>query len=497
MDGTTVELVLAQLGAHADRPATTVDDDGPRVTLSHRDLLDRVHREARRLDGLGVRRGDVVAIMTGNDPAGIVLRWAAGVVGATFVAVPDGHAAPALAELLATFRVSLLATTGARLGPAREAAERAGGVAVVDVERDVPDDATPVPVRIRPGDLASISLTGGTTGVPKGVPRRADLPGRLTPSALAGWHDVVQLVCTPVAHIAGTVALTVLMAGGHVVLQPGFDAGRALAAIPRYRVTTIQLLPRLLHALLDHPGLPGTDTSSLHTVRIGSAPASATRIGDALDRLGPVVGQTYGSIEATNICSISAAELADPALRGTVGRPVPGVEVSIRDDDGAELPVGATGEVWVRSDAVMPGYVNAPRETAAVLRDGRLRTGDLGHLDDAGYLTLVGRGKDVIFAEDANIHPAEVEGCLLAHPDVAGACVFAVTDADGSESAGAAVVARPDRSPTAAELIGWVAGNRGPAVAPSDVYLVADLPATPSGKTDRDAVRRAVTGARR
>ncbi|MBW0104534.1 class I adenylate-forming enzyme family protein [Pseudonocardia sp. KRD291] len=492
---TMIELTLARLEEHGDRVAITVDDADTPAEWTYRDVLDRVRIEARRLDGCGVRRGDVVAIMAGTTPIGLVLRWAVNVVGAAFTSFADGYSAAAVAELLTTCRARFLVTDHDRRALAADAAARAGSTTVVDIDDAYTSaDPTPLPVRLRPEDLASISLTGGSTGVPKGVPRRAAVPDYSSPAALAGWRDTVQLVCTPIAHIAGTIALVVLAAGGRVVLQRGFDAGRVLAVVPREKITTIQLMPRLLHQLLDHPDLDRTDTTSLRRLRIGSAPASAERIGEALDRFGPVLGQTYGSIEATTITTIGADELARPELRGTVGRPVPGVTVSIRDDGGAELPAGATGEIWVRGSAVMPGYVGDPQQSAAVLHEGWFRTGDLGHLDDAGYLTLAGRTKDVIFAEPARIYPGDVENALLAHPAVAAAGVFAVADPDGTESAAAAVVPRPGHSPSPDALLAWVAERRGPARAPAEIHLVDDLPTTPSGKIDRAALRRELTG---
>jgi fatty-acyl-CoA synthase len=492
---TTIELTLARFTGYGDRAAITVDDPGAPSEWTFRDLLDRVHREARRLDGLGVRRGDVVAIMVGSTPEGLVLRWAANVVGAAWVSFADGFSATTIAALLRTCSARFLVTAGAdRVTTAGQAADEDGTTTVVDAGTGPPEDATPLPSRLRPDDLASISLTGGSTGVPKGVPRYAAVPAYSSPAALAGWRDTVLLACTPIAHIAGTLSLVTLAAGGRVVLQADFDAGRALAAIPRERVTTVQLMPRNLHAMLDHPDLAATDTSSLRRLRIGSAPASADRLGEALERFGPIVGQTYGSIEATTICSVEPDELARPELRGTVGKPVRGVTVSVRDDDGSPVPTGATGEVWVHSGAVMPGYIGAPEETAAVLRDGWFRTGDLGSLDEEGYLTLVGRAKEVIFAERARIYPSEVENCLVAHPDVTAAGVFARADADGVETAAAAVVPRAGRAPAADELIGWVAGRRGPTVAPTEVHIVENLPLTPSGKVDRAALARQASG---
>lgn len=490
-----VEMTLASFEEFGDRRAVTVDLDGTSVHWTYRDLLDRTRREARRLESHGVRRGDVVALLTGDDPMAFVLRWAANVLGAAVTVLPDGHAAGAVTELLRVCGARFLVTDADRYELGVAAIPRTSVETVIDLDASPPpEDSSPVYVHAQPEDLSSISLTGGTTGNPKGVARSAAVPPYFSPAVLAGWRDVVQLLCTPVAHIGGTVALIVLGAGGRVVVHRGFDPQHVIATIPREQVTLMQLMPHLLYRILDAHELATADTSSLRTIRIGSAPASAARIGEAIARLGPIIGQTYGSIEATNITTIGPEELADPELRGTVGRPAPGVELSIRDDSGADLPVGQVGEVWVKSKAVMSGYVNDPQQTAEVLRDGWLRTGDLGKLDNAGYLTLAGRKKEMIIAEDANIYPAEIENVLLAHAAVAEAAVFGATDRDGAESAVAAIVPRPGQRPEPDELKRWVSQHRGPHFVPTTMVVVEKLPLTPVGKIDRATLRTQLAG---
>lgn len=143
----------------------------------------------------------------------------------------------------------------------------------------------------------------------------------------------------------------------------------------------------------------------------------------------------------------------------------------------------------------MPGYINAPQDTAAVLRDGWLRTGDLGEVDQAGYLTLVGRSKDLIYAERARIYPPDLEEVLGEHPDVASAAVFGISDGDGVESAAAAVVPRPGRAPRDEDLIAWVSARRGARLAPTAVHVVDDLPILASGKVDRHTLRQRYSAA--
>lgn len=488
-----IHQLLAALETYGAQVAITVDDGAGVTDWTYQDLLERTRREARRLEALGVERGTIVAVMTGDHPVTFALRWAINALGATANVLVDGFAAAALAEVLDVTRPQLLLTDGARHDLGVSAADRAGRVSVEDIDATPPPaDASPIEVRAERGALAAVQLTSGTTGTPKAVPRRMAPPAPAT--ALKPWRDSVQLLCTPVAHVGGAVAILVLRAGGRVVLQPGFEPGRVLAAIQRERVTVLMpLFPRHLVGLLDHPDLPRTDTSSLRSLRLGGAAASPARIGEAIERFGPIVSEVYGTIEATNIASITAEELTRAELRGTVGRPEAGVELSLRDEDGDEVPIGEIGEVWVRSPAIMPGYLNAPQDTAAVLQQGWLRTGDLGRLDAQGYLSLAGRVKDLIYAERARIYPPEVENTLAEHPDVASVAVFGITDSDGVESAAAAVVPRNGRAPGSDELIAWVAEGRGPRLAPSAVYLVDELPTVASGKIDRSALRQQYT----
>lgn len=491
---TVIDQTLTALATFGEQVALTLDQPGGLVHWTHRDLLDRTRREAHRLEALGVGRGSVVSVLTGDRPLTFVLRWAINALGGAVNVIPDGYAATALRELLIAAAPNVLLTDSTRRDLAAEAAATAGPLRVVDVEAtDPPDDTSALTVAAEPGDLAAVQLTSGSTGSPKAVPRRMAPP---TPSSvLADWRDTVQLLCTPVAHVGGAVAMLALRAGGRVVIQPGFDPQRALAAIARERVTTIMpLFPRHLVQLLDHPDLATTDTSSLQSLRLGGSPASPVRIGEAIARFGPIVSQVYGTIEATNITSITAGELAEhPELRSTVGRPEPGVELSLRDTSGTEVEQGSIGEVWVKSPAIMPGYINAPQDTAAVLQDGWLRTGDLGRLDRAGYLTLMGRSKDLIYAERARIYPPDLEEVLTEHVDVAAAAVFGISNSDGVESAAAAVVPRPGRVPRHEDLITWVAERRGARLTPAVIHVVDDLPTLASGKVDRHALRERYT----
>jgi fatty-acyl-CoA synthase len=180
-----------------------------------------------------------------------------------------------------------------------------------------------------------------------------------------------------------------LVAGGVLVLHERFDAGEVLAAIENQRVTFLWLLPSLLHQLLDHPAPESTDTSSLRLLALGGWASTPHRVVQAIERFGPILGQGYGANEIGPVTWLTPEEHQRPELLTTVGRPVPGVEVSIRDCRGERVDTGVVGEIWARGPDLMTGYYQQPEETAKVLRDGWFRSGDLGFLGVEGYLSLV------------------------------------------------------------------------------------------------------------
>jgi fatty-acyl-CoA synthase len=487
-DQTAIERTLDLFASQGDKVAMA--HDGHDWTFA--DLLASVRGGVGHLADLGVTRGSVVAVLTGDRPETFTTRWAGNALGAAVLVVPDGLSASSLSRILTSCNAGFLIADDRRRSLADELAGgnehqgvRVAGLGPLDHAH------TPIPVTARPSDVAAIRLTGGSTGVPKAIPRLAEVPPYLSAPALAAWADTVQLLCTPVAHLAGTLAEVVLAAGGRVVVQEGFDVGAVLTGLAQHAVTWIWLQPRHLHRLLDEPALEQTDLPALRSISLGSAPSSPHRLAVAVARFGPIITSGYGTQEANQVTWLSAEEHTYPELRSTVGRAVPGVELSIRGEDGSQLPAGSVGEIWVRGPSLVSGYLNAPQETvAAFTPEGWFRTGDLGCLDDAGYLTVAGRAKDVILAEHDRVYPTEVEEVLLGHPKVAAAAVFGLTDPDGVETVAAAVVPRlGSPSPAAEDLRSWVAERGRVAMAPSTLRLVDQLPTTSSAKVDRDALQ--------
>ncbi|SOE09403.1 fatty-acyl-CoA synthase [Streptomyces sp. 2323.1] len=496
---TYVEENLDVLSADPTREALV--HQGRRVTAGEFRAL--VHRLARALRARGVDRGATVTLLSGNLPETLAARYAANLLGARVNFLYNKLSAESQAAIVRDVETRAL-IVDPRL--AERAAELTGLAPVPDVlvlgpakvgadllELAAGESDEPFASRARPDDVCTIRHTGGTTGHPKGI---------CTTFTQARWfHGVVpqqsefpprQLVCTTLAHAAGVMADRTLHAGGTVVLLDDFDPATALAAIERERITDLFLLPPLLYQLMDHPDAQHTDTSSLRLLTYGGCQASPARIADAVRAFGPVLVQGYGQNEAGGI-SVLTQDDHDPErpdrLR-TAGKVLPGVEVAIRDESGRDLPAGEHGEVCVRSDMIMQGYWKQPELTAEVLRDGWLHTGDIGFLDDEGYLTIVDRLKDMIVVVGGHVYTTELEDVLNSHPQVLQSAVFGVRDADRMERVHAAVVRAPGSSVDAAQLCAMVRTERGAMYEPARVTFVDALPLTDAGKPDKKELRR-------
>ncbi|MFJ6717795.1 class I adenylate-forming enzyme family protein [Streptomyces sp. NPDC091259] len=476
---------------YADRPAIGA---GP-VLLSYGDVLALTYRLAGALEELGVRRGTGVACVTAGNPYEVLpVRLALHVLGARLTQVSVGPATHGLDFLLRDCEPVLVVHDT----PVPDTGAPRIALAAL-LERAAAREARPLPVRAREEDLARVTYTGGTTGRPKGV---ASTFAALAARDAARSADTVYLSVTSLAQRSGGRCLEQLRAGGRSEILGGpFDPGRFAAACRQLGPVSTYLTTSMVYRLLDDPvtaaGVPG-----LTRVSYGDSPIAPERLRQALTRWGPEVRwrQGYGMNEAGVICRLSeadhdAARAARPESAASVGRPAPGVRVEVRDADGtAALPPGATGEVWVRSRTVMAGYWKRPGLTARVLRDGWLRTGDLGHLDADGYLYLVDRVKDVVMVDGENIYCGPVEAALTRHPAVAEAAVVGRPDAVTGERVCAFLVPAAGHVPSdeaAAGACATVAAELAPDHRPTTVFWVAALPLTDRGKPDKRRLRAA------
>jgi len=460
-------------------------DYGDRIALSHRgrdiryrELRDDVYRTANGLRQHGLTRGDGLVLIAANRPEAFTIRLAAFVLGLRFT--------PLVPRLVDPRYVA--ADSEAAMVIAESPVEM--GVPVLTLDEVAGTDATPMPVAAREEDVARVLYTGGTTGLPKGVPSTYAALGASTRAwgAAAGMPEGMRyLLVTPFAHGSGDAALNMLRFGATVEILDGFDVTEFVAAVERAPMAITYLYPSWLYRLLDHPS---GNLDALKFLTYGSAPAAPARIRQALDRFGPILMQTYATTEAPAIAMLDAAgHAARPELLASVGKPLPGVDVELRASDGAAVPTGEVGEVCVRGGSVMSGYWRRPDLTATVLRDGWLHTGDLGRFDADGYLFLVGRLKDMIIVDGYNHYAGPIEDMLTDHPAVREAAVVGAPDDRTGEAIHAFVVAD---GTSAEELRNWAA-QRLP-VPPATITFVGALPLTPLGKPDKNELRaRAAT----
>ncbi|MFJ9824823.1 AMP-binding protein [Streptomyces sp. NPDC101160] len=492
-----VESVLAVLAREPARPALVAAEG--RTVLAG-ELHDGILRAAAELAARRIGRGSTVTFLTGNQPEALLARYAVNLLGARAVFLNAGTAPDVQARITADVGTALLLVAPAARAAAEALLARVPVPAVLSLgPSTVGEDLlaraarrTPRPVRgaVRAEDDWCVRFTGGTTGIPKGI-RMAHGPYA---RVLAGYAARIPagsppraLACTPLAHMAGILADITLLAGGSVVLTAGFDAGAVLAVLARERVTDIWLLPPLLYELLDHPDLPATDVSALRRVFYGGTAASARRLREAARVLGPVLHGWYGQTEAGNIAEVLPHEhgRTGPGGRPTAGRPVPGVDVEIRGADGEALAAGEVGEIHVCTPMMMSGYWRRPELTAEVLRDGWIRTGDLGCLDADGFLYVVDRVGDTVIVLGGHVHPAEVEELLLGHPAVERCAVFGVRRADGTEELHAALVPTPGHHVERDVIRAYVTEHKGAMYAPHVVHTVDRIPLTEAGKPDK------------
>jgi long-chain acyl-CoA synthetase len=352
-------------------------------------------------------------------------------------------------------------------------------------------------VDVDPASPGALLYTGGTTGRSKGVVLSHDALSAsawgavtTTVNGTDSGADEVLLLPLPLSHVYG---LMINVAGMHTptgrrsVLMRWFDAAGFLELVQRHRVTSTSVVPSMIQLLLQQP-LEDYDLGSLRRVGSGAAPLPREVAEEFVRRVpGAQVGEGYGCTETAGL--ISASPL-DRYRSGSVGMPAAGMTVRIERPDGTEAATGEDGEITVRGAGVMTGYWNAPEETARALRGGWLHTGDVGHLDEDGYLYVVDRIKDLVIRGGFNVYPRDVEEAMLAHPDVVAAAVVGRPDPTLGEEVVAYVQLRPGADAGPADLVAHGKALLSAAKYPREVHVLDAVPLTSVGKLDRKALRQ-------
>lgn len=473
-----------------DRRAA-LDPDGPALadpagSQTNTEMLHGVLGAARRLRSLGIGPGDVVALKLINRTEFVLLLFAAWRLGAAVTPVnpslTDGEVARQVDD------------SGARLLVVEDGdATTTGGVTVLAVGdlHNVDTDQDTVP-QVDPAALALLIYTSGTTGVPKGVMldhANLDAMAAMGCEALEVGPADRCLLILPLFHVNGIVVsvLMPLLAGASVVIAERFNPNSFFETIERERPTYFSAVPTIYSMLAALPDEVEPDTSSVRFAVCGAAPASAELLTRFENRYGFPLVEGYGLSEGT--CASTINPVSGPRKPGTVGRPFPRQELRIVDASGTEVPQGEDGEVIVRGPNVMRGYLGRPDDTAAVLIDGWLHTGDIGHLDGDGYLTLVGRSKEMIIRGGENIYPKEIEDVLAADPSVLEAAVIGVPDETWGEVVMAFVQARPGSTIDPQQLKARCASSLSRYKRPEAIHIVDALPKNAVGKLDKRTLR--------
>ena len=481
-------------------------------------LVDRVARLAGAFARLGVSGGDRIALLAHNSDRCVEGLLAAWWLGATACPLNTRWSAAEIAYALNDCGTRLLVVDDAfvpmlaelkaavpALGPVVHAGERPASAGLLEWEDLIAGGEPLEDARPAVDTLATILYTGGTTGKPKGVmlshanfwvssvARMAEVP-----NAAEG----VTLLVAPLFHVAGLGRLvSQVVTASTSVLLPAFRAETVLATLQNERVSDVVLVPSMLQMMLDHPSFPDTDLRRLERIIHGASPISPGLLERAMKAL-PNCGfqSAYGMTEAAaTVCSNGPYRWReDAALQAhelAAGRACYGNEVRIVDAEGRELPRNEVGEVAVRGSNVMAGYWNKPDETRAAVRNGWLHTGDGGFMDEAGYVHIVDRVKDMIISGGENVYSAEVEGVLSRHPAVAACAVIGIPSATWGEAVHAIVVLRPGAAALEEEALRAhcrlsLAGYK----CPKTIELRDALPLSSAGKVLKTVLREPFWG---
>jgi fatty-acyl-CoA synthase len=521
--------------------------------LTNRQLLANVDALARGLAGLGIRKGDRVVALLPPGPEFVYLFFAAAALGAVVVPLnPElrerglrdvlGDAEPialaaehppddatlrqfaGLRHVITTGRQQRGISLAGLMAPGQAASPPGQAAPPPGQATPPPGQAVPPPPAVSSDDLLALMYTSGTTGRPKATmhthggliaPIVASVKVRelwLRPSSLrtvvevtkavaryrgrllrsigrpqtflaaAGWHTITGL----------HVMLQGLLMGDRLVAMPQFQPKEMLRIVEQERVTILVGVPTAYQALLGLPDFSQYDTSSLLVCGCGGAPCPLSLAREIQRSFHCAFYNGFGMTEAAGGIAVSGLADSDQQQIETVGRPMPGVDIRIVDEQRHDVPSGEVGELAVRGEGVMLGYYQAPEATAKVKdREGWLYTGDLARIDRKGYVRIVGRSKDVIIRGGQNIYPAEIESYLASHPKIGEAAVVGVPSAVGGESVWAFVRLKHNVQMTVREVLDFCRGTLETYKIPSQVRFVPELPKAEMGKYQKYKLRAA------
>jgi fatty-acyl-CoA synthase len=489
-------------------PARLAIVDGAR-SRTYRELDERATRLARALIQRGLAPGERVSVVQENRieyvEMVIAIARAGGAVVPLLGTLTDREHRFMVQDAEVRFVVALGVETIARACSAVQGSDAiamalGAGEGVLDLAARADAESNGIVSIDRPRDaLAQILYTSGTTGHPKGVTHSyASVNAAMGAWATAfGIHSEDRILGQlALSHFGGRGMDACWVAGATLVILPVADPKEMLAAIAEHKITMILAIPTLLRMLLDHPDAEAADLSSLRIVVYAAAPTAPALVRASLERLGPVLYTGFGQTEAYGLNTFMGPDEHVEALEEGGGRLVSVgrecaafAQVRICAEDGSEVEPGEVGEICVCAPWTTPGFWKRPDLDRARLREGWLRTGDLGRMDAEGYVFLADRMEDKIISGGFNVYPAEVEGTLAAHPAVAECAVFAIPDPKWGEAVHAAVTLRDRQSVRPEELISFCKEHLAKFKVPKAIDILDELPKSAVGKILRRALR--------
>ncbi len=510
------DLISLFAAKQPDRPSHSFKG----VTTSYGEFDQRIDRLVNALETTyGARKGDRLAVLSHNRPEILEIFGAAEKGGFVAVALSWRLLPGELLALIRAARPTVLFVQRRHV-PTIEAirADLAqirlvliGGAPAAGGE-DAPADYDEYEALLASGearapraavgedDLVCLVYTSGTTGAPRAamLTHRGQLAHAQAAARECGIVATdVNLIVTPFFHIAAhNMRLAHSVVGATNAIMDSWDPVETLRAVERERATFLQVVPLQIAVLLDRPDLDRFDLSSLKTILYASSPMPVELLRRGIQTFGPIFMQAYGQTEGGPSFSmlhkhehVDRMIVAGVSRLASAGRPLPEVTLEIRDDADAPLPLGQVGEICARSPFLMEGYWSNPVDTAEVLRGGFLHTGDLGFMDDEGFVYIVDRKKDMIISGGVNVYPREVEEVLYRHPAVLEAAVIGVPDPKWVEAVKALVVLRRGIAATEAEILEFCGERLAGYKKPKSVEFWDELPKSPAGKILKKELR--------
>ena len=486
------------------------------LTLTFKELNARVNCLAHFLLALGAKRGDRIGVLTHNCHQFIELYFAAAKIGAAFCPYNNHLRQGEIKDILDYSTPRFLVMDHDFVGmidalrPHLESIERyiclqkAAQPFVDDYESIIRDGRREEPAtHVLEDDLVSIFFTGGTVGRPKGVMRTHR---HVMSNAVASVielkvdYDERVLITFPLYHVAGednVIRHSFMPNTIHIRREGGFDAEKVLAYISREGITRCQFVPTMIHSLVQTPGAGNYDLSALQMILYAGAAMPVELLKKALTIFPCGFTGMYGLTESGPVTTLLKPKdhvvdgiEKNVARLASCGKPVINYEIKIADESDNDLAIGQVGEIVCRSEAMTIGYWQMPEETARILRNGWLHTGDLGRFDEDGYLYVVERKDDMIVSGGVNVYPREVEEILYRHPGVSEASVVGLPDEHWGEIVKAVIVPRQGALLTEEEIIEFCGKNLASFKKPKSVDFWKELPKSPQGKILKKEIRR-------